>query len=90
MLQGAVCDSETWLHELHGFMASCYWTDGANDHSLMSTDGGLQMCECGTAFVLVDAISLGIDASEEIPDTAYVQSDQLRQIIATPNHAGLR
>ena len=67
------------------FMASGYWTDGAKEQSLMSTDGGLRMCKCGTAFLLRDTISLDIDAGDGdgIPPTSYVEFAQLPQIIAT-------
>ena len=64
------------------FMASGYWTDGAKEQSLMSTDGGLRMCKCGTAFLLRDTISLDIDAGDDVPPTSYVEAAQLPQIIA--------
>lgn len=64
------------------FMAYGYWTDGDKEHSLMPTDGGLRMCQCGTAFLLRDTISLDIDAGDDIPPTSYVESAQLPQIIA--------
>lgn len=41
------------------------------------------MCKCGTAFVLWETVSLGIDAGDDIPPTSYVESAQLTQIIAT-------
>jgi hypothetical protein len=64
------------------FMASGYWTDGAKEHSLMSTDGGLRLCQCGTAFLLRDTISLEIDAGDDIQPTSHVEAAQLPQIIA--------
>jgi hypothetical protein len=65
------------------FMAFGYWTDGDKEHSLMPTDGGLRMCQCGTAFLLQDTISLDIDASDEIKAPKHVEFAQLPQIIAT-------
>ena len=53
----------------------------------MPTDGGLRMCQCGTAFLLRDTISLDIDASEGVPNTSYVEAAQLPQIIATTKSA---
>ena len=61
-------------HGSMNFMASGYWTDGAKEQSLMSTDGGLRMCQCGTAFLLRDTISLDIDAGVDIPPTSYVEA----------------
>ena len=65
------------------FMAYGYWTDGEKEHSLMPTDGGLRMCQCGTAFLLRDTISLDINASDEIKSPEHVEFAQLPQIIAT-------
>ena len=65
------------------FIAYGYWTDGEKEHSLMPTDGGLRMCQCGTAFLLRDTISLDLDASDEIKAPKHVEFAQLPQIIAT-------
>jgi hypothetical protein len=65
------------------FMAYGYWTDGDKEQSLMPTDGGLRMCQCGTAFLLQDTISLDIDASDEIKAPKHVEFAQLPQIIAS-------
>ena len=48
----------------------------------MPTDGGLRMCQCGTAFLLRDTISLDIDAGDEIKAPKHVEFAQLPQIIA--------
>ena len=65
------------------FMAYGYWTDGDKEHSLMPTDGGLRMCQCGTAFLLQNTIRLDIDAGDEIMAPKHVEFAQLPQIIAT-------
>ena len=49
----------------------------------MPTDGGLRMCQCGTAFLLRDSISLDIDAGDEVKAPKHVEFAQLPQIIAT-------
>jgi len=70
-------------HGSMNFMAFGYWTDGEKEHSLMPTDGGLRMCQCGTAFLLQDTISLDINAGDEIKAPEHVEFAQLPQIIAT-------
>ena len=47
----------------------------------MPTDGGLRMCQCGTAFLLRDTISLDIDAGDDIKAPQHVEFAQLPQII---------
>ena len=49
----------------------------------MPTDGGLRMCQCGTAFLLRDTISLDINANDEIKAPEHVEFAELPQIIAT-------
>lgn len=65
------------------FMAFGYWTDGEKEHSLMPTDGGLRMCQCGTAFLLQDTISLDINAGDEVKAPKHVEFAQLPHVIAT-------
>ena len=80
------CCKELYATPKYGsmnFMAYGYWTDGAKEQSLMSTDGGLRMCKCGAAFLLRDTISLDIDAGDDVPPTSYVESAQLPKIVAT-------
>jgi len=64
------------------FSATGYWTDGAEEDGLVSTDGGLRVCQCGTAFLMRDATSLELDASPEIPFPTKPSDDQLPEIIA--------
>ena len=68
----------------YGFMnlsATGYWTDGAKENSLWSTSGGLRMCRCGTAFLLMDAVQLDIEAGPEIADAEDVNPADLPKII---------
>jgi hypothetical protein len=62
--------------------ATGYWTDGAKENSLWSTSGGLRMCRCGTAFLLIDAIKLDIEAGPEIPEAEDVNPADLPKVIA--------
>lgn len=56
-----------------------YWTDGAQEFGLASTDGGLRMCRCGAAFLLQDAIHLDIEAG---PDTEFADKPKDAQLAA--------
>jgi hypothetical protein len=62
--------------------ATGYWTDGAKENSLWSTSGGLRMCRCGTAFLLIDAVKLDVDADAEIPEAEDVNPTDLPHVIA--------
>ena len=69
----------------YGFInlsATGHWTDGAKENSLWSTSGGLRMCRCGTAFLLMDAIKINIEAGPEIPEAEDVNPTELPKVIA--------
>ena len=69
----------------YGFMnlgATGYWTDGAKENSLWSTSGGLRMCRCGTAFLLMDAVKLDIEAGLEITEAEDVNPKDLPRVIS--------
>lgn len=54
-----------------------YWTDGAKEHGLMPTGGGLRKCKCGQFYLLHEAISLGLEAGPETPHTEFVDAAEL-------------
>lgn len=58
-----------------------YWTDGAQEHGLASTDGGLRICRCGAGFLLKDAVRIDIEAGPEIEFAERPKDDQLPAII---------
>lgn len=58
-----------------------YWTDGAQEHGLSPTDGGLRICRCGAGFLLKDAVRLDIEAGPEIEFAERPKDDQLPAII---------
>jgi len=69
----------------YGFMnlsATGYWTDGAKENSLCSMSGGLRMCRCGTAFLLVDAVKIEIEAGPEITEAEDVNPKDLPRVIS--------
>ena len=62
-----------------------YWTDGAQEHGLASTDGGLRICRCGSAYLLQDAIRIGIEAGPDIEFAERPMDTQLAAIIQNPS-----
>ena len=64
------------------FSATGYWTDGAEEDGLVSTDGGLRVCQCGTAFLMRDTTSLKLDASPDISFPTKPSDAHLPEIIA--------
>ena len=69
----------------YGFMnlsASGHWTDGAKENSLWSTSGGLRMCRCGTAYLLMDAVKIDIEAGPEISEAEDVNPKDLPRVIS--------
>lgn len=71
------------------FSARGYWTDGAEEDGLAPTDGGLRVCQCGTAFLMRDATSLGLAADPEIPFPTKPSDDQLPEIIKSASSPSL-
>jgi hypothetical protein len=62
-----------------------YWTDGAQEHGLSSIDGGLRLCQCGAAFLLQDAVRVGIEAGSGIAFADKPLDPQLPAIIQNPS-----
>jgi hypothetical protein len=58
-----------------------YWTDGAQEHGLASTDGGLRLCRCGAGYLLMDSTRIDIEAGPEIEFAQSPENDQLPAII---------
>lgn len=56
-----------------------YWTDGAKEHGLMPGGGGLRKCKCGQFYLLREAISLGLDAEADTPQTEFVDAADLAE-----------
>lgn len=54
-----------------------YWTDGAKEHGLMPSGGGLRKCKCGQFYLLREAIKLGIEAESDTPQTEFVDAADL-------------
>ena len=54
-----------------------YWTDGAKEHGLMPSGGGLRKCKCGQFYLLREAIKLGLDAEANTPHTEFVDAADL-------------
>lgn len=54
-----------------------YWTDGAKEHGLMPSGGGLRKCKCGQFYLLREAIKLGLDAEADTPQTEFVDAADL-------------
>ena len=58
-----------------------YWTDGAQEHGLASTDGGLRLCRCGAGYLLMDSTRIDIEAGPEIEFANRPSGNQLPAII---------
>ncbi|MFM7008197.1 MAG: hypothetical protein ACKO0Z_02495 [Betaproteobacteria bacterium] len=55
------------------FSASCYWTDGYRENSLMPNDHGLRQCKCGVFFVQKDLVEIDQVQESELPSPARVE-----------------
>lgn len=71
------------------FSAFEFWTDGWRDGSLMPTDGGLRRCQCGSFFLMREAIDMDLPANEDTPYPAYVQDSDLPTAINNANTKAL-
>jgi hypothetical protein len=81
LIASPCCQSifKTVVYASLNMSAMGYWTDGAQEHGLAATDGGLRLCRCGTAFLLRDAIHLGTEAG---PDTEFADKPADAQLPA--------
>ena len=64
-----------------------YWTDGAKEHGLMPSGGGLRKCKCGQFYLLREAIKLGFEAGPETPHTQFVDAADLAAATQSPRKA---
>jgi hypothetical protein len=61
--------------------ALAYWTDGYNEGSLFSIGGGLRKCNCGSFYLLKDAIFINLDANGNTPNTIRLDEKDLPNAI---------
>ena len=71
------------------FSAFEFWTDGWRDGALMPLDGGLRRCQCGSFFLLREAIDMDLPASEETPFPEHVKDSDLPTAIANASTQAL-
>jgi hypothetical protein len=58
-----------------------YWTDGARVHSLMSTDGGLRRCKCGTFFLMKSTFNVGFEDVRTAASPEFVKDSELKGLL---------
>jgi hypothetical protein len=64
-----------------------YWTDGAKEHGLMPSGGGLRKCKCGEFYLMREATPLGLVAQPETPHTEFVDAADLADATQSPRKA---
>ncbi len=62
-----------------------YWTDGDKEFGLMPRGGGLRKCKCGQFYLLREATSLHLEATEDTPQTQFVDADDLADATQSPH-----
>jgi hypothetical protein len=68
-------------------MAFGYWTDGEMDDAVSSADGGLRKCQCGSYYLLRNAVSIDFPDASGIPNAQWVKPADLPEAIRTASSA---
>jgi len=64
-----------------------YWTDGEKESGLYPVGNGLRKCQCGSYYLLRDAISVDCPDASDVPNAQWVNPADLPEAIRTASSA---
>jgi len=64
-----------------------YWTDGEKESGLYPVGDGLRKCQCGSYYLLRDAISVDVPDASGVPNAQWVSPGDLPEAIRTASSA---
>lgn len=64
-----------------------YWTDGEKESGLYPVGNGLRKCQCGSYYLLRDAVSVDFPDASGIPNAQWVNPADLPEAIRTASSA---